>query len=144
MRSWSRRFFSEKPFVLFSLFWIISICLTIVDLPLSPKKQKSKKRINSLSHNSSHVTSIYSIRVPQAPLEFPWVSCKANMPCSAAGTPCGAANMLHCATDTPCGTADTPHGVANTATFTAFTSFLAIFENFSKCFQLFFLKPSLR
>ena len=56
-------------------------------------------------------------RTPQAPLEFPWVYCAANMPCSAA-------DMLRGGADTLC-------GVANTATFTAFTSFLA---NLAKCF----------
>ena len=39
--------------------------------------------------------------------------------------------------DTVRGVADTMHGAANIATFTAFTSLLANFENFSKCFQLF-------
>ena len=45
-------------------------------------------------------------RVPQAPLEFPLVSYKANTPRSAAGTPRNAADM-------PCGKADTLCGAAN-------------------------------
>ena len=39
--------------------------------------------------------------------------------------------------DTPRGAADTSRMAVDTATFTALTSFLANFENFSKCFQLF-------
>ena len=56
-------------------------------------------------------------RVPQAPLDFPSVSCKSNTPLGAAGTPRGAADTLG-------GAADTLPGAAKTATFTAFTSFL--------------------
>ena len=46
-------------------------------------------------------------RVPQAPLDFPSVSCKAN-------TPLGAAGMAHDAADMPHGAADMPLGAANT------------------------------
>ena len=51
--------------------------------------------------------------------------------------PLGAAGMARCVADTPHGAADMSGGPANTATFTAFTLFLANFENVSKCFQLF-------
>ena len=82
---------------------------------------------------------------PSSPLEFPRVICAANTPQTAAKTP-------QCVADTLCSAAGTLHSAANawcswqiarciqpslTATFTAFTTFLANFENL-KYFQLFF------
>ena len=66
------------------------------------------------------------LRIPQAHLEFPCVSCAANTPCSAADTLHGVANSPHGAANIPCSAADAPCSVANTDTFTPFPSFLAV------------------
>ena len=60
-----------------------------------------------------------------------------DMSCGAANTALDADDMSRGAADTVLSVVDTLRSVVNTATYTAFTSFLANFEHFSKCFQLF-------
>ena len=60
---------------------------------------------------------------PSSPLEFPWVSCVANMLCGAAYMVRGAADTSRGAADMSRGAADTSRSAADTATSTAFTSF---------------------
>ena len=90
----------------------VGSCINIIFSESKGRLQKKRKKVTIITFGVGGGVA----RVPQAPLDFPSVSCKSNTPLGAAGTPHDAANA-------PPGATNTLPGAANTATFTAFTSF---------------------